>query len=975
MKIVLCRKICPSVLGLIALVFFGAFLQAGCNNGENPVKRIPVLVTGITINPEITIAVGDTVSLSPEIQPENATNKNVRWVSGNKNVVSVNANGAINAVAAGTTAILVTTVDGNYAASCEVTVKPAPVSIAITKEPDKTIYLIGEKLDITGMELTVTYDNDTTEIIPVNNAYVGGFNSDTTGFNTITITYGGKITSCTLTIVELYAISVTKQPDKTHYFTGESMNITGLEVTAFYSSDIEQTVPLSDIIVSGFNSITTGLKTITVIYNGKIDTFDVLVTDPNLNLTGMEITTPPAKTVYYQCDNLDLTGMVVTAKWGEVSEILPHSMLEILGFDTETTGTKTIYIVFSGLTRSFTVTVNKLILDNLIIAAEPLKKEYYLGEELDLRGLIIGAIYNSKKTVEVDLNDPDLTIEGFDNISAGIKDLVISYTNQYGSKTAESVIKLYMNALIVTFNKNLGSTEASPNEIAITRLGDAVNELPLEPTRNGYFFAGWNTQANGNGMIFTETTSITSNITLYAQWAFLVTYNLNNGTGENENIKQMVTPGTTAVKPENPSFKYHVFDDWYTEENTKWDFNTVITGHIVLYAQWIFILTSINEINDYLIESDEGSITDPVYLPVQIDLGDLSLEGSGWSNLLYALHSMGKFVNLDLSACFMNGTEFTSNEMNYYGKDRITELSLPNSAISIGSGAFMNFMNLKMIGLPSQIKSIPDYAFYACEKLALTELPAGITYIGARAFEQCTSLALAELPAGISYIGESAFSDCSSLALTSLPVGITSIGNSVFFNCTNLALTELPSGLTTIGKQAFDLCKELALTSLPQGLISIGNYAFYDCTKLALTELPQGLSLIGEYAFYNCTNLTLTSLPQLTHINNSTFYNCKNITLTILPGTITTIGDNAFNGCSSIGEKIIIPASVTYIGSYAFYECNLLNNIFFLSTIPPSLGPNALSRSFKEYHIFVPDGYYDAYFYAPGWDYYYIVEQ
>ena len=71
---------------------------------------------------------------------------------------------------------------------------------------------------------------------------------------------------------------------------------------------------------------------------------------------------------------------------------------------------------------------------------------------------------------------------------------------------------------IVTFDKNGGTTEANPRTIRVDPPATNVGTLPAEPTRTGYTFTGWKTQANGSGTSFTATTTVTTSITVYAQW-------------------------------------------------------------------------------------------------------------------------------------------------------------------------------------------------------------------------------------------------------------------------------------------------------------------------------------------------------------------------------------------------------------------------------------------------------------------------
>ena len=79
------------------------------------------------------------------------------------------------------------------------------------------------------------------------------------------------------------------------------------------------------------------------------------------------------------------------------------------------------------------------------------------------------------------------------------------------------VLKLPQITYTVTFDKNGGDTEASP-AIKEVISGGNVGMLPTAPTRSGYTFIGWNTQANGSGTAFTATTVVTGSITVYAQW-------------------------------------------------------------------------------------------------------------------------------------------------------------------------------------------------------------------------------------------------------------------------------------------------------------------------------------------------------------------------------------------------------------------------------------------------------------------------
>ena len=80
------------------------------------------VVTGVKLDKEaLGLRTGGSATLTATVQPSDATNQNVTWQSDNANVATVQ-NGTVTAVGAGETTITVQTQDGNYTATCKVTV-------------------------------------------------------------------------------------------------------------------------------------------------------------------------------------------------------------------------------------------------------------------------------------------------------------------------------------------------------------------------------------------------------------------------------------------------------------------------------------------------------------------------------------------------------------------------------------------------------------------------------------------------------------------------------------------------------------------------------------------------------------------------------------------------------------------------------------------------------------------------------------
>ncbi|MEG1497160.1 MAG: leucine-rich repeat protein, partial [Clostridiales bacterium] len=85
----------------------------------------PILVTpvtGVSLDGKKSVKLGDKITLSAKVMPENATDKKVTWSSANTAVATINPSGAVTTRKAGVTIITATTADGGIKATCALTV-------------------------------------------------------------------------------------------------------------------------------------------------------------------------------------------------------------------------------------------------------------------------------------------------------------------------------------------------------------------------------------------------------------------------------------------------------------------------------------------------------------------------------------------------------------------------------------------------------------------------------------------------------------------------------------------------------------------------------------------------------------------------------------------------------------------------------------------------------------------------------------
>ena len=126
------RKLFRTIIVVAAMI--SAAMFTGCkkdeptpsgSNGGNGGNDGPkaVAVTGVSISKQtLSLVEGSTETLTATVTPSDATNKSISWKSSDAATATVDNNGKVTAVKAGSTTITVTTSDGSKTATCSVTV-------------------------------------------------------------------------------------------------------------------------------------------------------------------------------------------------------------------------------------------------------------------------------------------------------------------------------------------------------------------------------------------------------------------------------------------------------------------------------------------------------------------------------------------------------------------------------------------------------------------------------------------------------------------------------------------------------------------------------------------------------------------------------------------------------------------------------------------------------------------------------------
>lgn len=248
--------------------------------------------------------------------------------------------------------ILVKNAGVSQAVSYEKFVDKYVTGITVSKMPNKTTYYQGELFDGTGLVVSQTYNDGTSEA--TTDYELSGFDSSSAGTKTITVTASGKTTTFEISVSEasITAISVTTMPSKVNYHIGKEFDSTGIVVTAT-ASDGNTIDVTKDCTYSGFDSSSPKVNTITVNYN-------VLTTELNVTImTPVSISYSRANgTSYFVGDTSNVSLYYIQATYSDgITEKNIEDGFTVSQVDTSTAGLKIAIVDYFGVTAEIPVTI------------------------------------------------------------------------------------------------------------------------------------------------------------------------------------------------------------------------------------------------------------------------------------------------------------------------------------------------------------------------------------------------------------------------------------------------------------------------------------------------------------------------------------------------------------------------------------------------------------------------------------------
>ena len=232
-------------------------------------------VTGVSLDKtSLSMAVGETMTLTATVTPSGATDKTVSWSSSNTSVATVSSTGVVTAKSVGNANITATTSDGGKKATCSVTVRVPVTGVSLDKTSLSMVAGETQKLTATVLpsnatDKSVIWSSSNTSVATVSSSGVVSAKAGGNSVITVTTNDGGETATCSVTVnvpvssVTLSNTSLTMSEGDTRTLTAtvSPSNATDKSVTWASDNVSVATVTSSGVVVA--KSVGTAIITVT----------------------------------------------------------------------------------------------------------------------------------------------------------------------------------------------------------------------------------------------------------------------------------------------------------------------------------------------------------------------------------------------------------------------------------------------------------------------------------------------------------------------------------------------------------------------------------------------------------------------------------------------------------------------------------------------------------------------------------------
>ena len=353
--------------------------------------------------------------------------------------------------------------------------QPTVTNVAFNTDDFKTQYIVGDTVDYSSLSITVSYDNNTTETINYSQfeekgVEFLGISTEREGSFNVSIKYLGfsKLIAVTVTAKPtVESISLVEGSFPLEYTVGETPDYSTIQLEATYTDDSTTTVTNSEgqITHNAIDTSTSGTKQLTLQYQGKSVTVNVVVKDI-AKVTSIEVKEGTFADSYESAAAINYNDIVLVVSYDDgsqkeikVGDNLSTVVLEKPAITAQ--GEYTVTISYSGQTTTATFNVNSdtAKVTGVVLSAENAK--FKQGQPVDYSQFTVTVTYEgSEDEVVVKGSDNIVNFTPIDTKIAGNKQFTVSV----GGVTSNEVEVAVISVENITIKEGTLKTEYTVGE-------------------------------------------------------------------------------------------------------------------------------------------------------------------------------------------------------------------------------------------------------------------------------------------------------------------------------------------------------------------------------------------------------------------------------------------------------------------------------------------------------------------------------
>lgn len=299
----------------------------------------------------------------------------------------------------------------------------------------------GGKLDLTGVQVKVIYDNGDTELVDVTEAMVS-YANDVVGDAEVTVTYkdkaGNTFKNVFAIVVKAKAIKsfeVVSAPEQTVVLEGKELDLTGAKMNIVYDNGtVDENVAITE--VKGFDNRTVGAQDVEVIYKGVNTGIKFTITVKEKSVSKVEIVKNEV-TQIKEGKSFSFAGTLKVTYDNDDTENVSFSNVSVkvdaTKVDTAKAGKYPVNVVYTAKSGkeynlSYEVEVVEKELVSIKVSTKPSVTSIIEGTKLDVTDGKLTLVYDNDTTAEVAMSND--MVSGFDNQKIGTQTVTITYAGK-----------------------------------------------------------------------------------------------------------------------------------------------------------------------------------------------------------------------------------------------------------------------------------------------------------------------------------------------------------------------------------------------------------------------------------------------------------------------------------------------------------------------------------------------------------------